>query len=176
MKRESEVRKLWVAYALWSCSFLGLAGLHRYYLGKFGSGGLYTFTWGLAGIGTIIDFFRMQRLVDEANLRERYRGALEYGSGDFAGWRRPVEGGIQLPKKKETPERVILRLAKKNNGIATPADVALEGDLSLGDAKKYLDQLTSKGFAELRVRRNGGLVYAFPDLMSDPSAAGLEEI
>jgi hypothetical protein len=172
------MRKLWVAYVLWCGTFLGLAGMHRYYLGRVGTGVLYTLSWGLFGVGTIVDFFRMQRLVDEANLRERYRGALDYGPADFSGWRRPVEGGtaIPLPRKKETPERVILKLARQNNGIATPAEVALEGELSLESAKKFLDQLAAKGFAELRVRKSGGLVYVFPDLMSDPGAAGLDEL
>jgi len=32
-------------------------------------------------------------------------------------------------------------------------------------AKKLLDTMVSKGFAELRVRKSGSLVYVIPDMM-----------
>ncbi len=35
--------------------FFGIAGIHRMYVGKVGSGVLHFFTYGLCGIGTIID-------------------------------------------------------------------------------------------------------------------------
>jgi len=37
------------------CIFLGVLGAHRFYTGKTGSGLLYLFTCGLAGVGVIID-------------------------------------------------------------------------------------------------------------------------
>ena len=45
----------WVALAL--CFFLGGLGVHRFYVGKIGTGILYLCTAGLFGIGWIIDFF-----------------------------------------------------------------------------------------------------------------------
>jgi len=38
------------------CFFLGFVGGHRFYEGKTGSAILYIFTWGLLGIGVLIDF------------------------------------------------------------------------------------------------------------------------
>jgi len=38
--------------------FLGLLGIHRFYLGKIGTGILYFLTAGLGGVGWIIDIFR----------------------------------------------------------------------------------------------------------------------
>ena len=43
----------WVAFFL--CLFLGYLGIHKFYEGKVGMGILYLFTFGLLGIGTLVD-------------------------------------------------------------------------------------------------------------------------
>ena len=44
-----------VALILCILGFLGIAGLHRMYVGKVGSGVLHFFTYGICVIGTVID-------------------------------------------------------------------------------------------------------------------------
>jgi TM2 domain-containing membrane protein YozV len=46
--------KSWIA-ALLLCIFLGGLGIHRFYVGKVGTGILYLLTAGFFGIGVIID-------------------------------------------------------------------------------------------------------------------------
>ncbi|MBN1686410.1 MAG: TM2 domain-containing protein [Spirochaetales bacterium] len=169
-----------LAYLLWFVGGFGTLGFHRFYLGKFGTGILYFLTGGLAFIGSIYDFLTLPMQVRDANLETRYRRALEYGvsrdtmvtdtRGDFRRASRNVReiGGDSI-------ERVILRTAKKNNGLATPAEVALEGDISLDEAKKHLEQLVSKGFAEVRVSKSGNLVYMFADFSTDETENKLED-
>ncbi len=41
--------------ALLLCIFFGVLGFHRFYVGKIGTGILYLFTFGLFGIGWLID-------------------------------------------------------------------------------------------------------------------------
>ncbi len=61
-----------LGFALWALWIAGLAGIHRIYLGKYGTGILYLLTFGLFGVGQIVDLFRMKTLVREANIREGY--------------------------------------------------------------------------------------------------------
>lgn len=49
-------------------TFVGIFGVHRFYLGKIGTGLLWLFTGGLFGIGWIYDFLTMNGQVSEKNL------------------------------------------------------------------------------------------------------------
>ncbi len=161
-----------IAYLLWLVGGFGTLGFHRFYLGKFGTGVLYFLTGGLAFVGSIYDFFTLPKQVRNANLEKRYRKALEYGTP------RDVIATGTLRKREsgaDSIERVILKTAKKNNGIAAPAEVALEGDIPLDEAKKHLDRLVSKGFAEVRVSKAGNLVYVFSDFITEEVERDLED-
>ena len=45
--------------ALILCLFLGVLGVHQYYLGNYGKGVLYTLTGGLLGIGWLYDLVKL---------------------------------------------------------------------------------------------------------------------
>ena len=47
------IKNRWIALLL--CFFLGAFGVHRFYVGKVGTGLLYLFTLGFFGIGILID-------------------------------------------------------------------------------------------------------------------------
>lgn len=49
-------------------AFLGLFGIHRFYLGKVVSGLVYLFTGGLLGIGWLYDLWTLNSQISERNL------------------------------------------------------------------------------------------------------------
>lgn len=56
----------WVAFLL--CLFLGYLGIHRFYVGKSGTGILYIFTVGLFGIGWLVDLI----MIASGSFRDRF--------------------------------------------------------------------------------------------------------
>jgi predicted transcriptional regulator len=171
------MHNLFVAYLLWFLSGFGVLGFHRFYLGKIPSGLLWMFTGGLGMFGAIYDFFTLPNQVREANIRnalynremQDYRKVgqtVRYADDAQA---RIIYGKPDNPStahnNKVSIEHVILKIAKENKGILTVSEVALGAGIPIDEAKKCLELLTSKGLAELRVRRSGSLVYVIPDML-----------
>ncbi len=57
-----------IAWLLHSFFFLGLLGLHRFYLGKWFTGIVWLLTLGLFGVGFLYDWLTLNEQVDRANL------------------------------------------------------------------------------------------------------------
>ncbi len=48
-----------MAYLLWLCALVGVAGLQHFYVGRWVKGLIWLFTWGLLGFGLIWDLFTL---------------------------------------------------------------------------------------------------------------------
>ncbi|GHT72298.1 hypothetical protein FACS1894110_26680 [Spirochaetia bacterium] len=157
-----------IAYLLWLVSGFGALGFHRFYLGKIPSGILWACTGGLAMIGSVYDFLTLPGQVREANIRNALynnMGPTQNVRGSHGNWRYVNDGESHVVREKESVERIILKLARENKGVLTASEVALGANIPIEEAKKDLDSLVSKGFAELRVRKSGTLVYTLPEMM-----------
>ncbi|MFD2531858.1 TM2 domain-containing protein [Gracilimonas halophila] len=63
------------AYIFWVLSFFGILGLHRFYLGRTGTGIGWLLTGGLLGFGAVYDLIALPKMVEEQNVYNQLRAA-----------------------------------------------------------------------------------------------------
>lgn len=71
-------RSVGIGYGLWALGLLGVAGVHRFYAGKYLTGLLWLLTFGLLGFGQIIDLFLIPGMIDRQNRRLARHGSFEF--------------------------------------------------------------------------------------------------
>jgi len=71
---------------------------------------------------------------------------------------------VEIPRAAEVEQtKQILRVAQSNNGKVTPAIVTLNSSVSLEEAERILQELSSKGYATMTVTDSGHIEYEFPE-------------
>ena len=76
-EKDKEKERLKISYMLNLLGFLGFpGGLHRLYNGKVVTGLLWMFTFGLLGLGQIVDLFMIPNMVEEREIKLRLKAGL----------------------------------------------------------------------------------------------------
>ena len=151
-----------LGYLLWCGSFVGLAGLHRIYLGKYGTGILWMLTFGLGGVGQIFDLLAMKKLVRDANIRDGYlphpRWAAELN--------RMVRAPAELPGPPAKPLRhQLLEAAMELGGELSVTEGVAATGASFDDVENTLVELLHTGYVDIDNRPDSGvIVYRFTEL------------
>jgi len=150
-----------IAYLLWCGCFLGMCGLHRIYNGKYGTGFLWLFTFGLAGIGQFIDLFTIPGMVEDTNNRllveSMGRAALAAG-GVGAVTRR-------LPRSAEEFQVALVQAAGAHGGRLTVAEAVAHTGRGFREVEKQLKQMAVDGYIEADSDDAGKEFYIFPGLV-----------
>ncbi len=151
-----------ISYGLWCAWLLGLGGLHRIYLGKYGTGILWLLTFGLFGIGQLVDLIRMRTLVADANIREGY--ALHpRAAHQLLMQREPAGGGP--PRKVEKPLRLrLLEAAMVRGGALSVTEGVAATGAGFEDVEQTLRGLVEAGYVDVDNRPGTGVViYRFTE-------------
>jgi TM2 domain-containing membrane protein YozV len=152
--------------------FFGLCGLHRLYMGQIGMGILYVLTYGLLGIGQLIDLFTFGRVIENHNLKRQvnaYGYGLQNPYNDNQKLNPHTSHQLMNLRKlhPEEKERALLELIRSKGGMITPIEVVSASSLNFEQAKQELDNFCIQGAAELRITEGGEIVYVFPGFLDD---------
>jgi TM2 domain-containing membrane protein YozV len=149
-----------IAYLLWAACFLGVCGLQRIYLGKYGTGFLYLFTFGLMGIGQFIDLFTIPGMVEDANNRllvHQMAGVLPAGA-------QAALPGRRAPRTTEEFQVALVQAAEANGGKLTVAEAVAATGRGFKDVERQLNQMAVGGYIEPDSDENGNIFFRFPGL------------
>ncbi len=153
------------AYALWCLSLFGVCGIHRLYAGKTGTGILWLLTFGLLGIGQLIDLFLIPGMVEDYNFRQ----AVLLGQGSQSPPPSLETTPTPLPPKPlkgQALMREILRLAQQRQGILTLSEIVIDLPADFDEIEKALQELSRRGMASPENNLiTGAVEYQFVHLL-----------
>ena len=161
------MKKTGVAYLLWFTYFLGLAGVHRFYAGKYVTGIIWLFTLGFFGIGQLIDLILIPDMIEEKNFKYKlshsnYQNNVAITPEiviDIADENFPALGEPKL-KVEQSDIETILQLTQENNGNISLVDCVIVTGKPASELRKSLEYLCLEGWLEVNHHQNtGSFVY-----------------
>jgi TM2 domain-containing membrane protein YozV len=152
-----------VAYLLWGLCVFGICGIHRFYLGRIGTGLLYLFTFGLFGFGQVIDLFLIPDMAQQRNryLWEKLRTdkLLQYADrGEEFIRNKTAKILQQVQKNLETspsqtnhsdPMLLLLKAAAAHNNVLSLGQAMIATELPADTLEKLLKQALKQGIAHI---------------------------
>lgn len=156
------------AFLLWLACAVGLAGVHRFYLGKTWTGLLYLFTFGLFGVGQLVDLIRLRGMVQDQNLKHEALIALAE--------KRALRGRVgnlgmlsaPPPMPPPTPESLRMKLleaASKRNGQLSVTEGVMATGRPFEEVEAELDAMAKSGYVGIGNDPDTGMVvYMFGQL------------
>lgn len=145
------------AYLLWFFCFFGICGVQRFYTNRPISGLIYLLTFGLFGIGQLIDLILIPGLVADRNavLQQQTIRHLVAHELDRSG---------QSSVPTVTPMQKLLQAAKHHQGQLSIAQAAIYTELEPEQVKELLLEAVRIGCAEITNDPQTGAIRYYFDI------------
>ena len=167
-----------VAYILWALACVGFCGIHRFYVGKFISGLIYFFTFGLFGLGQFIDLFFIPSMVQERNYyiqaKLRAKDMRDFAHIGEEILRNQTESSFRQKEKnynfseiadrKTDPLIKLLKAAAANNNILSVGQAIIVMELPVEQVKELLNKAVKEDLAHIGNEPETGAVRYYFDI------------
>lgn len=171
------------AYVLWLGCLLQLHGLQRLYNGKVLTGFLWLFTFGLFGVGQLIDLVLIPGMVDEYNSKHNKQGVLPYATHPQPTIQRVIPAATRqdpptislAPGASEAwrtappdRDRLLIELVKAahaRNGQISVTQAVMDTEAPFSEVEASLQHLVKLGYVDVYNHPETGVVtYDFREL------------
>jgi TM2 domain-containing membrane protein YozV len=151
------------SYILWLGCLLQVYGLHRFYNGKIATGLLWLFTFGLFGVGQLIDLFLIPDMVDDYNAKLRAKLGISAVGIPLSN---PVVSTqtIQVNPKEQLMVRLLKAAATHGGKLSVTQGVMATG-AGFAQVEATLKEMVRSGYVEVDNHPASGVViYKFLEL------------
>ncbi|MBE9222340.1 TM2 domain-containing protein [Cyanobacterium stanieri LEGE 03274] len=172
------------SYLLWLFWLAGCAGIHRIYNKKYVSGLFWLCTWGVFGIGQLVDLFLIPDMVEQHNWKMRKRlgmtGAENYLAGGFQSPNQVYNPSVHPPvlevnsqtvqpgNKSLSNEDIMVKLAQaasNHGGKLSVTRAVIDTGLTFEQVERVLQIMLEKGYVVIgNDPIKGHIVYDFMDI------------
>lgn len=154
--------RLLISYLLWLVGWAGIPGMHRLYNGKIGTGLLWLFTFGLFGIGQLIDLFLVPNMAEEQRLKLLARSGLS-SAGAYPS--APINAQVVAPLTSEQMMVKVLKAAQKHGGQLSVTQAVMETGLGFSTVEDVLREMLRLGYVSIDNHPTTGIIiYRFHEL------------
>lgn len=159
------------AYVLWLGCLLQLYGLQRLYNGKIFTGLLWMFTFGLFGVGQLVDLLLIPNMVEQHNIKLKARQGLSPAGVaiDQPGIHRIIaEEPRTAPFPQTSPNELTIKLlkaAEARGGRLSVTQGVMETGASFPAVEATLKDMLKTGYVDITNDPETGVVmYEFREL------------
>ena len=156
------MNKVSSAYILWLGGFLSLNGLHRLYNGKIATGLLWLGTFGLFGVGQLVDLFLIPNMVEDYNTKMKIKMGVSANGVPL----NPsvVATSVIKPSKQQLMVK-LLKAAEVRNGKLSVTQGVMDTGASFSEVEAVLKEMLKSGYVKIDNHPvTGVVVYEFIEL------------
>jgi len=159
---EKPPNKVSSTYIFWLGCLLQLHGLHRIYNGKIGTGLLWLSTFGLFGIGQLVDLFLIPNMVDDYNTKLKARMGISAAGVPL--WQPVVASTVVKPTREQLMVK-LLKAAVARGGKLSVTQAVMDTGASFAEVEAILKEMLKKGYVGVDNHPDTGIViYHFLEL------------
>ncbi len=156
------MNKVSSAYILWLGGFLSLNGLHRLYNGKIATGLLWLCTFGLFGVGQLVDLLLIPNMVEDYNTKMKIKMGV---SANGVPLNHPVVATSVIKPSKQQLMVLLLKAAEVRNGKLSVTQGVMDTGASFSEVEAVLKEMLKSGYVKIDNHPvTGVVVYEFLEL------------
>lgn len=153
-----------LSYLLWGLGFLGLCGLHRFYLGKPISGLIWFFTFGLFFIGQLVDLFLITDMIKDRNKSLTGTDNISNETTSINQKTSIFSKFFSSKESKKPSLHKLLKAASENENVLSVGQAIMATGLSPDEVQDLLSEALRQGIADIDNEPETGAVRYYFDI------------